>query len=282
MKYRILLTNDDGIMAPGLTSLYSELSRIADVTVVAPSSEKSAVAHAISVFNEMTLEEHVKDGITWGYGFDGTPADCVKIALTHILKEPPHLVISGINRGQNTGFNILYSGTVAGAMEAAMYGLPAIAVSLAALPPAVPFFDYAAVFAARLALQVIPRGLPRGVLLNVNVPNCLPEQIRGVSITRQGESRFEDFFRHEGHMNGLPLFRNVGGRYLFGEPLEDYDETALAKNVISITPLRYDLTHHELIPTFENWLREGIHDELLSPDEQPDMPPQSSREDQSD
>src|SRR5262245_59289028 len=124
---RVLLANDDGIEAPGLWALYEEISKIAEVLVVAPSTERSAVGHAISVYNEITLRRHIREQTEWGYGLDGTPADCVKMGLSVLMKDnPPDLVISGINRGQNTGTSILYSGTVAAALEATMTGFPAM------------------------------------------------------------------------------------------------------------------------------------------------------------
>src|SRR5690606_18390787 len=186
--------------APGLWALYQEISKIADTIVMAPVTERSAVGHGISVYNNVTLRRHIREEQEWGYGLDGTPADCVKMALSTIMKDnPPDLVISGINRGQNTGTSILYSGTVAAALEATMAGLPAIAISQAlwvtdpdpdapgrpapthtsdivkALARQTNDYNAAAKFAQRLALQVVENGLPAGVLLNVNVP-MLPEE----------------------------------------------------------------------------------------------------------
>jgi len=262
MTYHILLSNDDGINAPGLNALYNEISRIAEVTVVAPTQERSAVGHAISVYNDLALVEKKINGTTWGYGLEGTPADCVKFAVTRLMKRPPNLVISGINRGQNTGNSILYSGTVAAAIEAAMFGLPAMAVSLAALPPLVPYFDYAARFSVRLARLLLNRNLPLGVLLNVNVPNLKKEQIKGVVISRQGKSMFQDFFEHNGERNGIPSYRNIGGKMLPSPDEKDFDDIALKQSKISITPLHYDLTCHALRNKLDKWIRPEIEDEF--------------------
>jgi len=263
MKPKILLSNDDGINAPGIRALYHELDQISELTVVAPSGEQSGVGHAITVFQNLALEERRENGKIWGYGLEGTPADCVKFALTRLMNEPPALVISGINRGQNTGNSILYSGTVAAAIEGTMYGVPSIAVSLAALHPLVPYFDYAARFSARLARFVIEKGLPQGVLLNVNIPNLPEKKIQGVVVSRQGKSMFVDLFEPKGERNGLPTYRNVGGKMLFSPDEEDFDDIALNQNKISITPLQYDLTHHELRTELDRWIRKEVDSELF-------------------
>ena len=267
MRYRILLSNDDGIDAKGLRALYEEVSRIAEVAVVAPSSEQSAVGHAISVYHDLTLEERKIDDKVWGYGLKGPPADCLKFAITKLLKEPPHLVLSGINRGQNTGNSILYSGTVAAAIEGTMFGIPSIAVSLAALPPLIPMYDYAAHFTSLLARLILKKGLPQGVLLNVNIPNLTEQEVRGVVISRQGKSMFQDFFEHKGERNGLPAFRNIGGKMLHSPEEEDFDDIVLKQKKISITPLQYDLTHHKLRIELDRWIQQEVKGELFEIEE---------------
>jgi len=279
---RVLLSNDDGVEAPGLWALYQEISKIAEVLVVAPSTERSAVGHAISVYNEVTLRRHIREQTEWGYGLDGTPADCVKMALTVLMKDnPPDLVISGINRGQNTGTSILYSGTVAAALEATMFGFPAIAVSLAVVAPfkgeklasfqpgsthfgdeahklarTAPEYATAAKHAARLANVVAKHGLPKGVLLNVNVP-CLPEdQIKGIAISKMGHSLFVDEFKVMSECNGDVCYRNVGDRLIQSPDGEDWDDLVLNKGKVSITPLHYDLTHHEFAEQLKKWALE--------------------------
>lgn len=265
MKYRILLSNDDGIDAPGIRAVYEELRKIAHVTVVAPNSERSAAGHAISVFNDLYLEERTENDHVWGYGLDGTPADCVKFAITQLMPKPPHLVVSGINRGQNTGNSILYSGTVAAAMEGAMYGFPSMAVSLAALHPLVPYFDFAAKIARRISLQILEDGgLAGGLLLNVNVPNCKEEEIGGIVITKQGSSKFEDFFKSKGHIKGFPAWQNVGGKMLASPEEEDFDDIILSQNKVSITPLHYDLTHHEHRQKLNNWMTHDLENQFLN------------------
>ncbi len=263
MTHQILLTNDDGIDAPGLAVLFGEVSRFADITIVAPTTERSGIGHAISVFNDLTLTRRKRNGKLWGYGLEGTPADCVKFAIKNLMKEPPDLVLSGINRGQNTGNSILYSGTVAAAIEGTMYGFAAIAVSLAAWGNENPHFDYAARFTANLARLILEKGLPKGILLNVNIPNIPEKEIRGTVITRQGTSMFVDHFEHKGKRNGLPAFRNIGGEMLPSEAGEDFDDVVLKQNKISITPLHYDLTHHELRIELGRWMPQHVMSELL-------------------
>jgi 5'-nucleotidase len=251
---RILLTNDDGIGAPGLRALIDGLTPHADLTVVAPQSERSATAHAITVFKPCLLAPQLPPapGVT-AYALDANPADCVKFALSTLLAgDPPALVISGINRGQNTGNNVIYSGTVAAATEAAMYGIPAIAISLAAKRTEEADFSVAAALARRLAPQVIALGLPPGVFLNVNVPNRPRAEIRGIVWTRQGHARFTDRFESLPEDNPPGLAPN-GRRYLrnVGETMEvsdddRNDDCALAKGHITVSPLCFDMTHMAL------------------------------------
>ncbi|MEJ2746082.1 MAG: 5'/3'-nucleotidase SurE, partial [bacterium] len=165
---KVLLTNDDGINAPGLYALYLEIKKIGDVTIIAPASERSAVGHAITTVDPLRVTEVRKDGEVYGLAVSGTPADCVKIAINSLLPDRPDLVISGINQGPNTGMNVIYSGTISAATEATMLGVPAFAISLDSFTSRE--FGYAAEFAARLASAIVEKGLPPGTLLNVNVP----------------------------------------------------------------------------------------------------------------
>ncbi|NUP89866.1 MAG: 5'/3'-nucleotidase SurE [Candidatus Sumerlaeia bacterium] len=250
---QVLLTNDDGIAAPGLAALIAALAPHAGVTVVAPEVERSAKSHAITVFRACRLTPHPErapGGRAWS--LDANPADCVKYALSSAFPGgPPALVISGINRGQNTGNNIIYSGTVAAAVEGAMYGCPAIAVSLAAQRTEEADFGLAAAFAVRLAQQVAQRGLPRGVVLNVNVPNLPPSAVRGAVWAKQGHARFTDHWaalpedNPGGTDNGHRYVRNIGESMTLSHDDRD-DDCLVARGFITVTPLTYDRTHHEL------------------------------------
>lgn len=278
---KVLLCNDDGIEAPGLWALYKAVSEVAETLVVAPSTERSAVGHGISVYNDITLRRHTRERMDWGYGLDGTPADCIKMALSTIMRDsPPDLVISGINRGQNTGTSILYSGTVAAALEATMNGVPAIAVSQAlwALEPGsngngTPAathtsdmvkslardhsdYDAAAKFAVKLAGQVHAKGLPPGILLNVNVPMLSEEEIRGVAVSKMGRSIFVDQFRVVSECEDGTCYRNVGDRLIQSPDGDDWDDVVLHQGKISITPLHYDMTNHDFLQQLRQWALE--------------------------
>ena len=181
---RILITNDDGIAAPGIEALWRAVRDLGEVTVVAPDSERSAVGHAITLAEPLRVSDYAGPGGLTGHAVSGTPADCVKIAVRAILAHPPDLVLSGINQGANMGTNLLYSGTVSAATEAAMLGLPAAAFSLA--DRHYRDFSAAAAYARRLAIEIGRRGLPRGISLNVNVPPSRPPRSAAPSRPARG------------------------------------------------------------------------------------------------
>lgn len=254
--YRILLANDDGIDAPGLQALYNQIKTIGEVTVIAPDGEQSAVSHAVSLFSEMHLRKVFREANLWGYALAGTPVDCVKLAVTKIMKDaPPHLVISGINRGQNTGNSILYSGTVAAAIEAAMFGIPSIAASLHCHRVEQPHFAFAAKFIRALALRVLEHGLPKDVLLNVNFPNVSEEEINGIVVSRQGQSMYVDLYKEVREEGEKIILRNVGEELIASNEGEDIDDFVIFQNKVSITPLHYNLTFEP----FRDELKEWIH-----------------------
>lgn len=247
---KILLTNDDGIHAQGLYALWRAVKEIAEVTIVAPDTERSAVGHAITTAHPLRVNEVKRDGDVYGLAVSGTPADCVKIALKALLPEMPDLIISGINQGPNTGFNVIYSGTVSAATEGTMLGVPAFAISLDSFVSK--DFLYAAEFAARLAPVVAERGLPEGTLLNVNVPAIPRERIKGVRVTRQGTARFsEEFFERVDPRNRAYWW--LGGELLETREKEGTDSAALANGEVSITPIQYDLTDYKSLERIEGW-----------------------------
>lgn len=251
----LLLTNDDGIDAPGIQALADILEPHFDLLIVAPHRERSAAGHAISVMRDLKLEQFHREEKHWGWSFQGKPADCVKVAATVISKDRPFdLVLSGINRGQNLGINILYSGTVAAAREAVVLGIPAIAFSVSFTSIWEVRFDTAAKVALDVTRRVIKRGIPPGIMLNVNVPSIGYEEIQGYAITRQGNSGFRDKFQHIGEEVGTSrLLRNVGDRFV-PSTLEhhDLDDLAIKQNKVSITPLHIDATAHEFLDELED------------------------------
>lgn len=240
---RILLTNDDGIYAKGIEALYEALTPEHDVTVVAPETEQSAVGHAITFLNPLRVKSVQRNGHFFGYALDGTPADCVKIAIAELIKPPPHVVVSGINKGANVGVNVIYSGTVSAATEAAVMGVPSIAVSIDSFKTT----DFSAVlqFMPDLLDFVGRQGLPPGVSLNVNVPAVPADKIRGVRITRQGKMKYiESYDRRIDPRNNVYYWLCNSAPIPDTDPAAD--SSALAANYISITPIHYDLTHYEM------------------------------------
>jgi len=247
---RILLTNDDGIYAKGIEALYETLVREHEVTVVAPETEQSAVGHSITFLNPLRVKSVQRNGQFFGYALDGTPADCVKIAIAELLQPPPEMVISGINKGANVGVDVIYSGTVSAATEAAVMGVPSIAVSIDSFRTT--DFSAAQKFIPELLAMVVKQGLPPGVSLNVNVPAVPAEDIRGVRITHQGKMKYlESYDRRMDPRN------NVYYWLCSSAPIPDMDpyadSSAIAANYISVTPIHYDLTHYNTLDTLRAW-----------------------------
>lgn len=249
---QILLTNDDGITAPGLRALRDALAPLAALTVFAPDHNWSAAGHTKTMHKPLRVNRVSMDDGREGYSTTGAPSDCVALALLGILPERPDLVVSGINHGPNLGHDVTYSGTVAGAMEAVIFGLPAVAVSLDTYEPA----DYtvAAQVAARVVGQVLARGLPPGVFLNVNVP-CLPDGCSGVEavrITRLGRREYRDVLIERHDPRGRPYYW-IGGDLPTGVQDEGTDIWAVANGYVSITPIHLDMTAYELLGELNNW-----------------------------
>jgi len=241
---RILLTNDDGIQAPGLKCIEESLASVGEVTVVAPDKEMSGTSQSISVHAPLRVrqvgERH--------YAVSGTPADTVIIALYHLLPQKPDLVVSGINPGGNLGENVVYSGTVAAAMEAALHGVPSFAISLSTRKSQ--DFSGAARFGAQLAAQILEEGLPEGVMLNVNVPRG---EVRGVRLTRQSQKISQNLVLEKKDPRGRPY-------YWLDETAEldkvepDSDYAAILAHEVSVTPLHVDRTHYPSLNHLSRWL----------------------------
>lgn len=249
-KYEILVCNDDGIDAPGIYTLVQQLKKIGHITVVAPDKQQSAVGHAITMNYPLRVEEFKKNGKFFGYAVQGTPADCVKLAVKALLKRPPDLIISGINHGSNTAISIIYSGTVSAATEGTILGIPSIAVSLTTHGPA--DFHYAANVARKLALLVVRKGLPVGTLLNVNIPPLKSNEILGVLVTRQGKAVWNDTFDHRRDPNNREYYWLTGGLEEVDKEL-DFDDAAVQNNYVSITPIHYDLTDYKMFEKMKKW-----------------------------
>jgi 5'-nucleotidase len=246
----ILVSNDDGIDAPGIFALVQELKKIGEVLVVAPDKQQSAVGHAITMNYPLRAKEFRKNGVLFGYAVEGTPADSVKLAVKALLKRKPDLLVSGVNHGANTAISIIYSGTVSAATEGTILGIPSIAVSLTTYGP--PDFRYAAKFSRKLAQLVLRRGLPEGTLLNVNVPPVPEKTIRGVAVTRQGRAVWNDTFDVRRDPANKEYYWLTGALEDSDRGLE-YDQSAIRENYISVTPIHYDLTDYSLLEQLERW-----------------------------
>ena len=240
---RILITNDDGIYAVGLKALENGLAPLGELTVVAPDREMSATSQSISV--HMPLRVHALD--ERHFAVTGTPADAVILAIYRLLPAPSDLVVSGINPGGNLGENVVYSGTVAAAMEATLHGVPSFAISLASRKQL--DFSSAATFAAQLAEKVLAEGLPAGVMLNVNVPRG---EVRGVRFTRQSQKISQNLVHEKSDPRGRPYYwLDETARLETAEPDSDY--AAIRAHEISITPLQVDRTDYVSLKRFADW-----------------------------
>jgi 5'-nucleotidase len=243
---KILVSNDDGYLATGINVLTDALSEIADVIVVAPDRNRSAASNSLTLNDPLRVSKVAKNR----YKVNGTPSDCVHLALTGFLEEEPDLVVSGINHGANLGDDVIYSGTVAAAMEGRFLGLPTIAVSLVGHK----HFDTAARVATELVQRLEKDPLPKEFIFNVNVPDVPYEELAGIRVCRLG-------FRHKSE----PVVKDQDphGRTIFwvgpaGDNQEEGEGTdfhALEQGAASITPLKIDLTRHEALPQVEDWLR---------------------------
>ncbi len=250
---KILISNDDGISSTGIAALVKELKKIGDVTVVAPATEQSAVGHAITMKYPLRVTEYFVNGEFFGYAVDGTPADCVKIGIRNIMKDTPDIVVSGINLGSNAAINIIYSGTVSAAREAAIMDVPAIAVSVASHDAT--HFDYAARFSAELALKVVQNGLQTGTLLNVNLPDLPENEIKGVLITQQGKSKWDDIYEERIDPYGKKYYWLTGNLVETDYSLEA-DYFALKNKYATVTPIHFDLTDYKTFEILKNWYLE--------------------------
>jgi 5'-nucleotidase len=247
----ILVTNDDGIDSEGLTALAAALRDIGEVFIVAPDRERSATSHSFSAFSPVSVK--YVDSHTMAV-IDGTPTDCVMLALKRLLPRMPHLVVSGINKGANLGDDVNYSGTVAAAKEATISGIPAFAISLATRRNY--NFTFAAQFAAKIAEKIFIRELPPKTLLNVNVPNNgMP---KGVMIARLGKRIYCDTIEEKVDKATGVVYYCIVGSDPGWEREEGTDFQAIEKNMVSITPLYLDLTHHSFISELHKQGYDGL------------------------
>jgi len=249
----LLLTNDDGIYARGLSALREELSKDANCLVVAPETEQSAVGHAITLSRPLMVRRAKKNGSFWGFAVSGTPADCVKIGVRELAEQPIDLVVSGINLGANVGINVIYSGTVSAATEGAILGVPSMAISLDTHHDA--DFSFAARFARRLARFMIEANPLRNIPLNINIPAIPEKDIRGIAVVKQGRARLMENYEKRVDPRDNIYYWLAGETQLPEKEELDSDACALRKGMITITPIYYDLTRHDALTSLGERLK---------------------------
>ena len=253
----ILLTNDDGIRAPGLAAMYRELAQLGEVHVVAPETVQSAAGHGITLSTPLLTNRVTVDDVFTGTAVEGRPADCVKLAVARILPRQPDLVVSGINSGANVGINVIYSGTVAAAIEAAFLGLPSIAVSLYLRDEIPPDYPRIAQYAMRVIRQALDAGLRGGQVASINLPSLRPgEAPTGVRVVRQCTNAWIDTYEQRQDPRGRVYFWN-SSVFTLGNTDADTDVAALRDGYITVTPLQFDLTHYPMLREWQQrqWRR---------------------------
>ena len=252
-KPLILVTNDDGITAPGLRTLLRIMKELGEVVVVAPDSPQSGMGHAITVdstlFSKKVVVDHM-EGAPNEYSCSGTPADCVKLALREILERKPDICVSGINHGSNSSINVIYSGTMSAAIEAGIEGIPAIGFSLcdysweANFEPSVPLVK-------KIAQEALENGIPKGTVLNVNIPKTSVTP-KGIKVCRQARGNWNEHFDKRTSPSGKDYYWLTGEFELLDKG-QDTDEWALSQGYVSLVPTQFDLTAHHAIPQINNW-----------------------------
>lgn len=249
----ILVTNDDGISAPGIRTLISAMNEIGDVVVVAPDSPQSAMGHAITINSTLHCNLiKIDDGPQIEYSCSGTPADCVKLGVNEILDRKPDICVSGINHGSNSSINVIYSGTMSAAVEACVEGVPAIGFSLLD-------YNWNADFSQirehviKITKKALKEGIPKGNALNVNFPKLKKEEIKGIKVCRQANAYWIEKFDKRTNPQGREYYW-LTGEFINKDKGSDSDEWALENGYISIVPIKFDMTDHDNISKLRNWI----------------------------
>lgn len=244
----ILVTNDDGATAPGIRALAAAMEPLGEVIVVAPDKPQSGMGHAITINAPIFVQPVPDFGTASAWACSGTPVDCVKLARDVILHRRPDLCVSGINHGANSSINVIYSGTMSAAMEAAIEGIPAIGFSLLDYSLHADF-SASAHYAALIAREVLEQGMPKGVLLNVNIPDLPQERIRGVRLCRQADAKWVEEFVERSDPRGRKYYW-LTGRFENYDEGHDADETALREGYVSAVPVEFDFTAYAAMDHF--------------------------------
>jgi len=250
----ILVTNDDGIYSPGIRALTKAMNDIGDVVVIAPMNEQSAVGHSITLNSPIRIEDYnFGDELSHvpALAISGTPCDCMKLALHELLHRKPDLAVSGINKGSNVAINVIYSGTISAATESSVNGIDSIAFSLDTTDITSDFTP-SGNYAKTIAQKVLRSQLPRGVVLSVNVPNIPENEIKGIQVTRQARSQWEEVFVGRKDPSNKPYYWYRGMLNILDQS-KDTDSTVVDQGYVSITPLQYDRTAHGCIDVMKTW-----------------------------
>lgn len=251
-KPLILITNDDGISAPGIRSLIAVMSEIGEVVVVAPDKPQSAMGHAITINSTLYLNEISRENtIIKEYSCSGTPVDCVKLAVNEILHRKPDLCVSGVNHGSNSSINVIYSGTMSAAVEAGIEGIPAIGFSLLDYEWNADFEPIKS-YIKKITVETLKKGLPQGVVLNVNFPKLKENEIKGIRICRQAKASWVEKFDKRKTPHGKDYYW-LTGEFVNEDKGEDTDEWALNNGYVSVVPVQFDMTAHHTIQQLNTW-----------------------------
>ena len=251
-KPLILVTNDDGINAPGIRNLISVMKEIGDVVVVAPDSPQSGMGHAITINSTLhTSKITPKNSKTIEYSCSGTPADCVKLAINELMPRKPDLCVSGINHGSNSSINVIYSGTMSAAVEAGIEGIPAIGFSLLDFKWHADFKP-SEKFVTKITQNALQNGIPEGIVLNVNIPNLKEDAIKGIKICRQANGYWKENFDKRKSPFGKEYYW-LTGEFINKDKGQDTDIYALENDYISVVPVQFDLTAHHMIQKLNEW-----------------------------
>ena len=248
----ILVTNDDGITAPGIRALIKIMNKIGEVVVVAPDSPQSGMGHAITVDNVLHCNPiTIDEGPQLEYTCSGTPADCVKMAVSEILNKKPDLCVSGINHGSNSSINVIYSGTMSAAVEAGIEGIPSIGFSLLDFKWHADF-KQAEEFVKSITLNTLLNGLPEGIVLNVNIPKLKSDEIKGIKICRQANGVWKEDFDKRTSPFGKEYYW-LSGEFVNKDKGQDTDVYALENGYVSVVPVQFDMTAHHMIQKLNSW-----------------------------
>ena len=241
---KILVTNDDGIFSSGIYALWEVAKEFGNVTLVAPSTQKSAVGHGITITNPIYVREIERNDSCKGFAVSGTPADCIKIGVKSILPSLPDLILSGINIVSNLGNNIIYSGSVAAAVEGATLGIPSIEISIDSYNPV--SFETSKTVVRKVIKLLLKNTLPIGTLLNVNIPHCKPKDLKGYKVTMQGRQYFNDSFDKRIDPRGQPYYW-MTGEMIDNDKTLKYDGFAVSNGYVSITPINFEMTNVDFV-----------------------------------